>query len=495
MERIFNEETIKHIGKEVRVAGWVNIRRDHGKLIFIDLRDKTGIVQIVVSPDIKAMAYEQAKTIRSQFVVEVKGMISKRPTSMINPGISTGAIEIKATDIFVLNESETPPFDLFGDGKEINEEIRLQYKYLDLIRPRLQKNLRYRHLINQFLRDYLTKRGFTEIETPYLSKSTPEGARDFIVPSRLQPNKFYALPQSPQQYKQLLMVAGVERYFQIVRCFRDEDNRTNRQPEFTQLDLEMSFIEKQEEVLDLIEDLYTKLVKNLFPEKKITKSPFIRMTYREAITKYKSDKPDLRIDKNNPNELAFAFIVDFPMFEEKEDGSLDAVHHPFTLPKLKEDHPFSKDNPYDYNHSRPAGETLRGILERNDKKELLSLEAFQYDLVCNGYEIGGGSIRTYEPTTLKLVFEALGHKSKEVDNQFGHILKAFKYGVPPHGGIALGLDRFVAILMGEPNIREVMAFPKSGDNRDLMMEAPSEVSKEQLKELHLKIVKKKIKRE
>lgn len=494
MERILISETINYIGEKVKVTGWVSVRRDHGKLIFIDLRDRTSVIQVVINPKVSEKAYEQAKTLRNEFIVEIVGLVNKRPEKMVNRDIATGSVELEATDVFVLNEAETPPFDLLTDGYEVNEEIRLKYKYLDLRRERLQRNLRSRHKINQFIRNYLTDKGFVEIETPYLSKSTPEGARDFVVPSRLHAGKFYALPQSPQQYKQLLMVGGMEKYFQIVRCFRDEDTRGDRQPEFTQLDVEMSFIE-QEDVRNLIESMYIDLVKNLFPEKKIQEIPFPRIAYHEAMGKYNSDKPDLRKDKSDKNLLAFCWIVDFPMFEKKDDASLGAVHHPFTQPKFPSDHKLGASPYYDYNHSRPAGESLRTVLGNKDEKELLSLVAFQYDLACNGFEIGGGSMRTYDPATLQLIFEALGHKKQEVEDQFGHILKAFDYGVPPHGGIAMGLDRFITILMGEPNIREVIAFPKTGDGRDLMMDAPSEVYPEQLKELHIQLSKKPAKKQ
>ena len=413
-----------------------------------------------------------AETLRPEWVIRVAGRITARPDNMKNPNEPTGEIEVKVSVIEVLAESKTPPFDLASDGREINEESRMRYRYLDLRRPRLKKNLVERARVVKFVRDFLTERGFIEIETPILSKSTPEGARDYLVPSRVDAGNFYALPQSPQQYKQLLMVAGLEKYFQIARCFRDEDTRGDRQPEFTQLDLEMSFTSR-EEILALTEELYLSLVRKLYPEKKLTLDPDGRipaMTYREVMEKYKSDRPDLRRDKNDPDELAFLFVVDFPAFEWKEtEKRWDATHHPFTKPRVENVEQFRQE------FKEKPGEML----------------ADQYDFVLNGYEIGGGSIRVHDPELLKAVFEALGNKTEDIEAQFGHIFEAFKYGVPPHGGIAPGIDRFVMILMGEPNIREVIAFPKTGDGRDLMMGAPSKVSKDQLKELGIEIRKKK----
>ena len=464
----------------MELMGWVNIRRDHGKIIFIDLRDRSGVCQLVF---VNKALHEKASQLRNEWVIAVRGQVNKRPENMVNKEIATGEYEVLVEELEVLNEAQTPPFDLTTDGMEVNEEVRMKYRYLDLRRPRLQKNLRNRAKVIKFIRDFLVGRDFVEIETPVLSKSTPEGARDYLVPSRLYSGKFYALPQSPQQYKQLLMVAGLEKYFQIVRCFRDEDTRGDRQPEFTQLDLEISFTDK-EEVLGLIEELYLSVVRELYPDKKITldKNDRIpRMSYGEAMEKYNSDKPDVRKDKNDPSELAFLFVEDFPMFEKKEDGTLGAVHHPFT--KIRGD---SSDKPGE------AKELILNQLTRLKKGEWgddLSLIAHQYDFVLNGYEIGGGSIREHDPEILRAVFEALGNSPEDVQLQFGHMFEAFKYGVPPHGGIAPGIDRFIMILENEPNIREVIAFPKTGDGRDLMMEAPSEVSKEQLKELGLEIKK------
>ena len=340
----------------------------------------------------------------------------------------------------------------------------MKYRYLDLRRERMTRNLRLRHKVIKFMRDYLDKEGFIEFETPIFTKSTPEGARDYVVPSRLYSGKFYALPQSPQQYKQLLMVGGQEKYFQIARCFRDEDTRGDRQPEFTQLDLEMSFVE-QEDILSLIEKLFTELVEKLMPDHHITQKPWPRLTYDESMKKYGNDKPDLRKDKNDPKELAFAFVVDFPMFEYNEqDKRWDAMHHPFTMPKKTD-------------------------LDKMESGDLKSVRADCYDFILNGTEIASGSIRINNSDIQKKVFKILGLSDESIEKKFGHMIQAFKFGAPPHGGIAPGIDRFVMILAGEPNIREVIAFPKTGDARDLMMGSPSELEKKQLKELHLKIDK------
>ena len=462
MERILSIDTIKYIGKEIKLAGWIDARRDHGKIIFIDLRDRSGLTQIVFTPNCKM--YNLAQKLRPEWVVEIIGKVSKRPKGMENPKIETGNIEIQANDLKILSQAKTLAFGIDADGYEINEEKRLKYRYLDLRRPRMKRNLEIRHKVIQFMRDFLIKQNFIEIETPLLTKSTPEGSRDFIVPSRLYQGKFYALPQSPQQYKQMLMVAGFEKYFQIARCLRDEDMRGDRQAEHTQLDIEMSFVTK-EEILNLVEKLYIELVKKLFPKKKITKIPFIRMTHKEAMKKYKSDKPDLRKNKKDPDELAFAFITDFPMFKwHEKDKKWGAEHHPFVMPQTQD---------------------IKKI-----KKEPKNILALQDDFVLNGQEIGGGSIRNTNLEVLTAVFEVLGHKKSEIKNNFKNYFEAFSYGVPPHGGIAPGIDRFLAIILNEPNIREVIAFPKTGDNCDLMMDVPSSITEEQLKELHIKIVKK-----
>ena len=465
MKRVYNSETPKYLGEEIKVCGWVNTRRDHGGIVFLDLRDVSGIVQAVLKPEI-------AGDVRPEWVVCIKGVVRERPERMQNPKIATGKIEIEVQNLEILSKAKTLPFTIDTSGYEISEEKRLKYRYLDLRRDRMKRNLQARQKVIQFMREFLIKEGFIEVETPILTKSTPEGARDFLVPARLQPGKFYALPQSPQQYKQLLMIAGLEKYFQIARCLRDEDPRADRQAEHTQLDIEMSFVE-QEDILALVERLYTNLVKTIFPEKKITKIPFPRITYKTAMEKYKSDKPDLRRDKKSRDELAFALIVDFPLFtpQTKEDyfyGSGKAKfapsHHMFTAPK-KEDISLLDSDP-------------------------LKVKSYQHDFVLNGHEIGGGSIRIHDSKIQNKIFDLIGFTEKQ-KTQFNHFLKAFEYGAPPHGGIAPGIDRFLAVVLNEPNIREVMAFPKTGDNYDLMMDAPDEVTEEQLKELHLKITKKK----
>jgi len=461
MPRFLVSQTVKHIGERVRIQGWVNTRRAHGKILFIDLRDRSGILQVVFAP-LNKEVYDLAEQLRPEWVVEIVGQIVKRPEKMVNPKIETGMVEMSAESLKVLAKAETLPFSIDGDGMDINEEIRMEYRYLDLRRERLKNNLIVRHKVIKFIRDFLDKEDFIEIETPMLTKSTPEGSRDFLVPSRLEKGKFYALPQSPQQYKQLLMAGGLEKYFQIARCFRDEDSRGDRQSEHTQLDLEISFVER-EDVLELTERLFIKLVEVLFPSKKIQDIPFPRIPYGEAIKKYNSDKPDLKKDKNDPNLLAFCWVIDFPFFEKTPEGGWTFVHNPFSAPKP---------------------EFIKDLL---NKKNIEKIVANQYDIVLNGQELASGGIRNHTPETLKAVFEIMGYKKEEIKEKFGHMLDAFSFGTPPHGGIAPGIDRIVSILQNEPNIREVIAFPKTGDGRDFMMHAPSEVSKKQLEELGIKI--------
>ncbi|MFH1656310.1 MAG: aspartate--tRNA ligase [Candidatus Nealsonbacteria bacterium] len=461
MIRIYNNQTIKYINKEVKISGWIDSIRSHGKIIFIDIRDKSGVLQLVAIPKNEKI-YKIAKEIRPEWVISVQGKVGKRPKKMENSKIETGKIEVLIEKLDVLSESETLPFSIETNGYEIDEEKRMKYRYLDLRRNRLRNNIINRQKVIHFMRNYFIDQDFIEVETPILTKSTPEGARDFVVPSRLQKGKFYALPQSPQQYKQLLQVAGIEKYFQIARCLRDEDPRGDRQAEHTQLDIEMSFIEEKE-ILNLIEKLYIKIIKELFPEKKIIKIPFPRITYKEAIKRYKTDRPDLRKNKKNNNDLAFCWVVDFPFFEKNKENKWTFTHNPFSAPKQR----FMKD-----------------LL---DKKNIGNILTSQYDIVLNGMEVGGGSIRNHLAKALLSVFEIIGYKNKEVEDNFGHMLEAFKYGAPPHGGIACGIDRFLSILFDEPNIREVIAFPKTGDSRDLMMNSPSEISSKQLKELNIRI--------
>lgn len=461
MKRIYVDETTKKIGENVKVSGWVHTRRDHGKIVFIDLRDKTGLLQIVFVPG--SNAYDVVSSIRPEWVISVTGKIKARPEKLTNLNLVSGTVEMEAEELEVLNEAKTPPFEVDKDTKGIDEELRLKYRYMDLRTERMTKNITLRHDIVKMMREYLWKNSFREIETPFLTKSTPEGAREYIVPSRLYAGEFYVLPQSPQQFKQLLMVAGMEKYFQVVRCFRDEDQRGDRQPEFTQVDLEMSFIDEND-VFDLIEPMMIEIVEKLIPDAKITQKPFPRITHAECMKKYETDKPDLRKDKNNKNEFAFMWLTEVPLFKySKADKKLVSSHHPFTMPR-KED---------------------LALLNKEPEK----VRAYAYDLVLNGFEIAGGSIRIHKRDIQEKIFKLLGVSDDEKQRRFGHILEAFEYGAPPHGGIAGGIDRICAILAGEDVIREAMAFPKTGDARDVMMGAPSKISEKQLKEVHIVLAK------
>jgi aspartyl-tRNA synthetase len=579
------ELRVEDAGQQVTLAGWVNRRRDMGGVVFIDLRDRNGKTQVVVNSGRSETSFATAEQIRSEYVIQVKGEVAPRPEGLENANLPTGSIEVLADELIILNPAKTPPFMIDRDDN-VEESLRLKYRYLDLRRERLQRNLIIRHKAIKFIRDFLDKRDFLEIETPILFKSTPEGARDYLVPSRVHPGKFYALPQSPQQLKQLLMVAGYERYFQIARCFRDEDLRADRQPEFTQLDLEMSFVER-DDILDMIEELVIGMVNevSLVP---MAAQQFSRLSYREAMERYGTDRPDIRYgmelvdlseiagqsafrvfaenvaegkpvkairvpgcgnysrkeigdleeiakgagakglawmaldadsgemkgfitkfftveqliaitDKmeaepgdlllfasderhlvysvlgtmrdemgqrlglKDTNELAFCWVIDFPLFEEGlEDGHYAPSHHMFTSPK-REHIPLLDSDP-------------TAVLSE------------QYDLVCNGFEVAGGSIRIHERPLQRKIMELIGFSWEEAEDQFGHILEAFEYGAPPHGGIAPGIDRLVALMAGEPNIREVMAFPKTAQATDLMADAPSEVVLKQLNELHIAVV-------
>ncbi|MCF7845282.1 MAG: aspartate--tRNA ligase [Candidatus Pacebacteria bacterium] len=458
MKRTFIKETPLCVGKKIKISGFVNSVRLHGKIIFFDIRDFSGILQTVIISS--NSFYEEAKKIRTEWVLEVVGEVKERPEKMKNNDIETGSVEMEIEEIKILSEAETPPFAIETNGYEISEEVRMKHRYLDIRRERVKKNLSTRHNIMLYCRNFLDERGFLEVETPILTKSTPEGARDFLVPSRLQVGSFYALPQSPQQYKQLLMVGGIERYFQFARCFRDEDFRADRQAEFTQLDIELSFIDK-EYIMNLVEEMTIEIVNKFFPEKKIQQTPFPRIPYNEAMEKWGVDRPDIRKNKEDEDELAFAFVVDFPMFEKNKEGKWNAVHHPFTKPD-EDDLEKIKNNP----------EKIKGL---------------QYDLVLNGSEVAGGSIRSNQKEVLEAVFTVLGHKKEEVEKMFGHLLEAFSFGAPPHGGIAFGFERFLSILLNEKNIREVIAFPKTGDARDLVMGAPaSDITEKQLNDLHIK---------
>ncbi len=581
----------EHDGQQVTLAGWVNRWRDQGGVIFIDLRDRSGICQVVAELENAPAAHASASQARNEYVLQVSGLVRVRPAGTANPELDTGAMEVLASDLQVLNPAKTPPFYISREDS-IDETLRMKHRYLDLRRPKMQGNMLLRHRAVKFIRDWLDERDFVEIETPILFKTTPEGARDFLVPSRLQPGRFYALPQSPQQLKQMLMVAGYERYFQIARCFRDEDLRGQRQPEFTQLDLEMSFVER-EDVMALNESLMTALAQTVAPQRKLQQTPFPRLNYVDVMERYGSDKPDLRYDLSavdvshiagtsafqvfvdnvaagkpvkvmrvpgmaaelsgtrlrtlarsledlartaggkglaymaldsdpqgqvkgpigkfftveqqvalfdcvaaqpgdlllfmsdrreivwvvtdvlrrhlaaelgllDPEVLAFCWVIDFPQFLWDEDGQRwDPSQHLFTMP-MPEDVPLLDSDPG----------AARGS---------------QYDMICNGFEVAGGSIRIHERALQEKIFPLIGMDMGEALEKFGHMLEAFEYGVPPHGGIAWGIDRVVALLAGEPNIREVIAFPKSQTGMDVMSQTPSAATDAQLAELHIRL--------
>ena len=456
MKRSTISTAAKLIGETVLIKGWVQTERDMGKIAFIDLRDDTGLIQVVVPNDI------EAPKVGVEYVVEIKGEVRKRGERFVNPKLATGEVELGATSVKVINASVDLPFEIKHDTIGINEELRLKHRYLDLRSERMVTNLRLRHRIVKFFRDYLDEAGFIEVETPMLTKGTPEGSREYLVPSRLHPEEFYVLPQSPQQFKQLLMIGGIGKYFQVARSMRDEDQRGDRQPEFTQLDMEMSFVD-QEDVLQFNEAMFIELVKNVVPDKHMTAMPFPRLTYAESMEKYGNDKPDLRKNPEDPNELAFAWVTDFPMFEkDTETGKLSSAHHPFTSP----------------------------IAEDLDKIESdpLNVRTNAYDLVLNGYELSSGSIRIHDADLQTRIFRALGISDEEIKARFGHMIDAFKYGAPPHGGMAPGIDRIVMILANEPNIREVIAFPKTGEARDPLTGAPSTVAASALIEAHIKTI-------
>lgn len=461
-QRILTRDLAQHIGQPVRLEGWIHARRDHGKLIFLDLRDRSGLAQIVVLP--KNPDYAVAERLRDQFVVVITGIVNERPANMVNPNISSGTVEVLAESIQIITEAKTSPFEL-TDTADVREELRLKYRYLDLRTERMQKNLRLRSAFVQTAREYLFTNDFTEIETPLLTKSTAEGSRDFIVPSRQQPGKFYALPQSPQQYKQLLMVAGFERYFQIARCLRDEDLRADRGFEHTQIDLEMSFVER-EDVMSLVEAMMIETVEKL--GFRVKEKPFPRFSYAESMEKFGADKFDLRSDEDKQTGvLAYAWVIDFPFFERDDQGGWTFTHNPFSLPlpEFIDDH----------------------LAGRNVEQILTS----QYDLVCNGFEAAGGSIRAHRPDLLEATYRTMGYSPEQTQASVGHMLEAFGYGTPPHGGIAIGVERNIMNLAAEQYLREVQAFPTTASGHTSVMDAPSPLGGEQLHELGIAVRPKK----
>ncbi|MCA9302131.1 aspartate--tRNA ligase [Candidatus Nomurabacteria bacterium] len=463
MKRTYVIDTLKEIGNTVKLQGWVDSKRDHGKVTFIDLRDTTGVVQCV---GVKIMS-----ELGTEWVVELVGVVKARPDNMLNDLMPTGTIELEVLEYSVLNKCKELPIPINTDGKEINEESRLKYRYLDLRRQRMAKIIKLRSKLNGEFRKALEEHRFIEVETPMLTKSTKEGARDFIVPSRHNPGKFYALPQSPQQYKQLLMTAGVERYFQFARCIRDEDLRADRGYEFTQLDLEMSFV-SQEEIMSAVEDIVKKAVTSVGG--KLKESTFPVINYYDALNKYGADKFDLRTDtEKKEGVLAFAWVINFPFFKKVDTSDAAEVQDG------KSGWTFTH-NPF----SSPIPEHVEWHLQQKNIDKIVTA---QYDLVCNGYEVGGGSVRAHNPEILKATFKIMGYSDAEIHEGVGHMLEAFELGTPPHGGIALGVDRLVIILAGEDSLKESIAFPMTSSGRTAVMDAPSEVSEKQLKELHIKL--------
>ena len=459
MTRIYIGDLQKHIGEEVTIAGWVDVRRDQGKMVFFDFRDTTGKVQGVVLPGSDAM--DIAKEVRGEWVVRVTGKVNKRPERAINKDVANGDIELEILEIDVLNESKTPPFEITGDTRGIDEAVRLKYRYLDLRSERLHQNIKTRSEFVRKCRDFLFQNRFTEIETPLLTESTPEGSRDFVVPSRLHPGKFYALPQSPQQYKQLLMTSGFDRYFQIARAMRDEDLRADRGFEHTQIDIEMSFI-TMNEVMDMVERMITEVVERMGYT--IKEKPFPRITYKESMERFGDDKFDLRTqEEKERGVLAYAWVVEFPFFEKTDGGKWTFTHNPFSM---------------------PIPEHIEWLLEGKNIEDIL---VQQYDLVCNGFEVGGGSIRAHKREILEATYRVMGDNEEETKKKVGHMLEAFEYGTPPHGGIAIGVERNIMNMTGEEWLREVQAFPMTRTGQVAVMDAPAELSQEQLDELGIEI--------
>lgn len=462
LQRTIVSEMAGRAGEWVRARGFVAVRRDHGKLIFIDLRDASGILQLVFRPDNEAL-YAEAQKLRPEWVIDVEGTLKARPQGMENADLKTGSVELPVEALDILSEAKTPPFPIDTDGYDIDEELRLKYRYLDLRRVRLQKNIRLRSDFIRAARDYLFSQGFIEIETPLLTKSTPEGSRDFLVPSRLRPGQFYALPQSPQQYKQLLMIGGFERYFQIARAVRDEDLRADRGFEHTQLDIEMSFVD-QAAVMAMVEGLIITAAEAVGG--RVKEKPFPVFAYSDAVARFGADKFDLRSeDEKKDGTLAFAWVKDFPVFEKDINGRWTYGHNPFTAPRPED-----------------MGKLMRG-------EDIGGLVSLQYDLVCNGFEVGGGGIRIHEHALLEKVFEVIGYSPADINRQFGHMLEAFQYGAPPHGGIALGIERLIMALAGESSLREVQAFPMTSGGMTAVMDAPSAADPKQLRELSIEVIK------
>lgn len=457
MQRTLVSESVSKVGESVKLMGWVHSIREHGKVVFIDLRDRSGLVQIVFWGEVGDLA----RKLGIEYVVEVDGIVKERSAGTVNPDIETGKIEIEGLKVEILNASKTPPFELNKDTSNVDESIRLKYRYLDLRTERVNKNIKLRSEFVRRCREFLFKNDFTEIETPLLTKSTPEGSRDFVVPSRLQAGKFYALPQSPQQYKQLLMTAGFERYFQTARAIRDEDLRADRGFEHTQIDLEMSFVER-DDVMNMVENMIIDVVEGMGFE--IKTKPFPRITYKESMEKYGADKFDLRTEEDKKNGvLAYAWVVEFPFFEKIDDGKWTFSHNPFSM---------------------PVAEHLDWLMTGKNIDQIMTT---QYDLVCNGYESGGGSIRAHKPDILEATYKIMGYTADEINKSVGHMIEAFGLGTPPHGGIAIGVERSIMNLTNEKYLREVQAFPMTGGGQTSVMEAPSTIADIQQKELGIKV--------